>query len=198
MSLDGRQAVVRNALPEIGKFEPAGSGPGPGAEASGQTPETSRAPVGPESASAHTPGDDAAPLPTLEPVELTSKEHAALLRWGAFAGDTPRRLKRFARSYLILRASLLPTQREAFLANSEFDTVTRLMAFNTADPAHWLSFSGYIRSAKTADWSQADLGVIGEQIFGIKAAPPPPASCLPWLEEVERFGFAAWAQAAQT
>jgi hypothetical protein len=126
-------------------------------------------------------------------VDLTPAEHDVLLRWGALAGDTPRRLKRFARSYLILRASLAPTERDAFLENAEFDTVTRLLAFNTAVPHQWAPFAAYVRSEATVEWSEHDFGPIWEQLFGEATQPPVPAACRPWLTEVERFGFALWA-----
>jgi len=191
MSVAGSQAVVKNALPQVREKETGGTA----SEAGTPAPHASATPGGGSGQGGENsgaPSSEAAPLPTLEPVELTREEHAALLRWGAFAGVTPRRLKRFARSYLILRASLLPAERDAFIAGSEFDTVARLLAFNTADPNYWPSFAAFVSSKAANDWKQSDFGPVWKQLFVETTEPPAPApaACRSWLAEVERFGFA--------
>jgi hypothetical protein len=192
MSVEGSRAILKDALPEV-----RDEGTGPPSRDDGtqprQDPQTRGGGARDQTSNASSRIDQVAPLPTLEPVDLTPAEHDVLLRWGALAGDTPRRLKRFARSYLILRASLAPTERDAFLENAEFDTVTRLLAFNTADPHQWAPFAAYVRSEATVEWSEHDFGPIWEQLFGEATQPPVPAACRPWLTEVERFGFALWA-----
>jgi hypothetical protein len=199
LSVAGSQAVVKNALPEVREKEQGGLAPEAGAP-----PPPAQGTLGGGSgqggANFGAPSSEAAPLPTLEPVDLTSEEHAALLRWGVFAGDTPRRLKRFARSYLILRASLPPAERDTFIADSEFDTVARLLAFNTADPDHWSSFAAFVSSGVAPDWKQNDFGAVWKQLFVETAEPPAPApaACRPWLAEVERFGFAVRSQTPST
>jgi hypothetical protein len=119
-------------------------------------------------------------LPSPEPVTLSVEERAAILRWGALAGDTPRRLKRFARSYMILRAALPRDEREAFLVAGEYDTVARILAYGSAAPKLW-------PPTKPSDSAQLTLW---NRFFGPDTAPPTDVAMNKWIPEIARFGFA--------
>jgi hypothetical protein len=190
MSVEGSRAILKDALPEATN-EGTIPSPGDGGDQPQQNRRSRDEGSRDQASNAGNTKPKVAPLPTLEPVGLTRAEYDVLLRWCALAGDTPRRLKRFSRSYLILRASLPPTERDAFLENGEFDTVARLLAFNTADPRQWAQFAAYVRPEATVAWPKGRFGPIWRKLFG-EATDPQPTACRPWLDEVERFGFALW------
>ena len=85
----------------------------------------------------------------------------------------------------------MPAERDTFIADSEFDTVARLLAFNTAAPDQWYSFAKLVNSG-LADWRQDDFGPVWSKFFDAATQPPSPTACRRWLPEVERFGFADW------
>ena len=187
MSAGGSQAIVSDALPEVRRTG-GDSPPLPGATQPGLAPASAGGGATPGDAGRGNQSAEAAPLPTLEAVQLGEEEHKAVLRWGSLAGDTPRRLKRFARSYLILRASLTPAERDSFVVGSAFDTVARLLALNIADPKEWSSLTAHLTSNATS-WPAQSLGAAWQRLFGPDTQPPAPADCRAWLPEVERFGF---------
>ena len=191
LSAAGREAVVQAALPEV---ERTGTGLPPPTPAAPPSPSPSPSPSPAPAPAPVAAAIPMAPLPTLDPVRLRAAEQAALLRWGALAGDTPRRLKRFARSYLILRASLPADEREAYLDAGAYDTVARLLALNCAEPGRWGEVARFAATAaEGTTWPDAWLapGPSAIPALGAGTDPPSPAACRPWLSEVERFGFAA-------
>lgn len=176
MERGSREAVLGAALPLATAASSTSQSSGPSADAGDQ-----RLAGGRDEKTAETPSpQQSVALPTPEPITLLAEERAALIRWGIAAGDTPRRLKRFARSYLILRGSLNRDDRDAFLAAEDYHTVARLLAFGAAAPHLW---PPHKPSAPN------DL-VIWQRFFGEDTDPPTAEQISHWAAEVARFGFA--------
>jgi len=143
------------------------------------------------------------PLPPLEPFAMVTEERDCVLHIGNLAGDTPRRLKRFARSYLILRASLSPEQQAAYVEDKGWSVVAWMMAIGCALPQHWGSFTDAIRWQSNdddpfADWMDLPGAIIDahraalfavQKKCGTRDSWPDRALCQKWLSEVSRFGF---------
>ena len=143
------------------------------------------------------------PLPPLEPLAMVTEERDCVLHIGNLAGDTPRRLKRFARSYLILRASLSPDQQAAYIKDKGWCVVAWMMAIGCALPQHWGSFTDAIRWQSTedtpfAEWMDLPGAIIDahraalfavQKKFGTRESWPDRELCQKWLTEVSRFGF---------
>lgn len=193
MGPGGRAAVLSAALPAA---VAAASETGPATVAAGPAPAPEVAPDGTTMEKR-----PVAPLPPLDPVLLREEERAALLRHGRLAGDTPRRLKRFARSYLILRASMTEEERDAYIAEAGWEDVTWLLAAGCAAPMQWNALVEAYRAAVRGEvgWSSATLFAgQAEARQRLEAAmghntswPIPREAALVWLPSVARFGFSA-------
>ncbi|MFM7302033.1 MAG: hypothetical protein ACKO4X_01760 [Alphaproteobacteria bacterium] len=143
------------------------------------------------------------PLPPPKPLTMVAEERDCVLHIGNLAGDTPRRLKRFARSYLILRASLSPGQQAAYIEDKGWSVVAWMMAIGCALPQHWGSFTDVVRWQSNeddpfADWMDLPGAIIDahraalfavQKKFGIRDSWPDRKLCQKWISEVSRFGF---------
>jgi hypothetical protein len=195
MDTGGRASLMHAALP-LARAEPVAV---PGASADGTESVAPPVPLG-GTRGEPTPRPPA-PLPSLDPVRLSGEERADLLRIGALAGETPRRLKRFARSYLILRASLAG-QRLEDLAAGEYAIVARLVAAASAAPKLWPAFRAAILGAPDGTKAATLLDGLARPgaeeealalaaLFPADPQGPEAGACRDWVEEVSRFSFAA-------
>ncbi|WP_246779449.1 P-loop NTPase fold protein [Rhizobium sp. BK313] len=175
MSTKGREALLNAALPTAATGT-SGTG-GVAQHGAGQSAGVSpnQTPTG----SGSTP-PPIIQLPNAEPVTLSKEERAMIVRWGTIAGETPRRLKRFARSYLILRASLPREGREALLSIRDYDSIGRILALGSAAPHIW----PLERPSEESD------AAVWDRFFGIGTEPPPHGNLRRWVPEIARFGFA--------
>jgi hypothetical protein len=196
MSAAGRRALAAASLPAPGgsalpalsrllqadMSDPGNRAQDEQAETAPQTPSRSQSPS----------------LPTVRPVALEPEEHELLLTLSEVAGDTPRRLKRFLRCYMILRASLdrdsLADWREAKL----YDAPTRLLAAIAATPEAWPTVCEALRTAKDANTAaavvQACTGLPARSVDTLKTVFGKIISAgdiRSWLDEVNRFTFPA-------
>ena len=84
MSTEGSRAIVSDALPEVQREKQGTSGFAEDSQ-SQQDGSAHGEREAREVGSSGSRDEQSAPLPTLEPVQLSTAEHAALLRWGASA-----------------------------------------------------------------------------------------------------------------
>ena len=119
-----RKAIIEDALPNNLNLATTGQ-PQPSPQSQprdARTPETGS--VSPPTAAEQ----PALPLPTMRLVSLRNDERTALVSAANIAGETPRRLKRLARSYLLLRSSLPESIYRAAKVKRAFSLSNRSVA----------------------------------------------------------------------
>jgi hypothetical protein len=133
---------------------------------------------------------------------LEPEESDLLVKLASAAGDTPRRLKRFARCYLILRASLTPEQLADLRSSRTYEAAARLLAAANGAPTLWPDFRRALSIAQLQDtvYAVAERFKAEDHHEGeiLKAfttrdgrSDLTVADVLPWIPEVSRFTFPA-------
>jgi 5-enolpyruvylshikimate-3-phosphate synthase len=108
---------------------------------------------------------------------------------GQIAGDTPRRLKRLARSYLLLRASLPNEEaRQLEVTEDASRAIAFLLAAASGAPRKWPALCRAIDQAKDEQSLAELLSNIGFDIDE-KSTHPSISICRNWINEVGRFAF---------
>jgi hypothetical protein len=143
------------------------------------------------------------PLPTVQPILLEPEERELLVELASVAGDTPRRLKRFARCYLILRASFTSGQLAELRSSRTYEAAARLLAAANGAPMAWPDFRQDLSRAQLQDavWDVAERfnsdlpheSEILKNAFSTRDGPTAltVADVFPWISEVSRFTFPA-------
>ena len=146
MNAGVREAIIQEALPK--DASPPRTGPSQESlqDQAGDTriPETEseRSPTRAEA--------PPLPLPIVRLVGLRNREVQALVNAAKIAGETPRRLKRLARSYLLLRASLPEAGIEMLESNEHAAVaIALLLAAASSQPLRWPALGQKILSASS-------------------------------------------------
>jgi len=148
------------------------------------------------------------PLPTVRSVQLEAREQQLLLALSAAAGDTPRRLKRFVRCYLVLRASLDRTRLGWLAEPGPGEALARLLAAANGAPQTWQRLRKQLltgdENRPIAALAQEVAAATTQEQQSLRAAfetpvprePPDSEPANPrvadlrlWLGEIDRFTF---------
>ena len=180
-----RKAIIEAALPKTSSMTTTDQ-PQP---ALLRQPRNVRAPEIKLAPSPTTAEPPALPLPTMRLVRLRREETRALVDAAQIAGETPRRLKRLARSYLLLRASLPEVSIERLESNEHSaSAIALLLAAASSRPGRWPALRQSILDAG----SDASLGsLLSACEIGLPSdlSLPPLEECRLWINDVARFTF---------
>ncbi len=129
------------------------------------------------------------PLPIVRLIGLGRREEEALVNAAKIAGETPRRLKRLARSYLLLRASLREAEIEMLEANEDGPVaIALLLAVASSHPLQWPALGQKVLNAN-AESSMNSLLSDCAIVIPSDLSLPSLQECRKWIDDVARFTF---------